>query len=126
MAPAYIFMLNTASYKVTVITSRDRYEVWLKLKMLFQAVSEASEKAKLTQLRKIKMAEKDSLIEFCNKFQSLVDKLSASRHQMTELEIKRALIRVFEVSLLSRLKSSYFILLTTVLLYQISSSKNAV
>ena len=93
VALAYIMMSITPSCKAAVMMCREPREVWRKLKKLYQSVSEASIDANRTRLHELKMREKDSIIEYSNKIQNLVNELQAAGHSISELEMKRALLK---------------------------------
>lgn len=69
---------------------RDPATVWIKLKELYHAVSEASIDAKLSRLQQIKIGNGESIIKYTN----WSGKQAAfGGHHVRELEKKRALLR---------------------------------
>lgn len=93
LALAYKIMSIDASCKAFVMTLRDPRTVWKRLKMAYQAVSEASNDAKLTKLQSLRMGPQEPIMKFTNMIDGLVNELSASGHPVTKLEKKRALFR---------------------------------
>lgn len=93
LALAYLMMSIDASCKGTVMTLRDPFEVWQKLKKSYQAVSEAAIDGKLTKLQQIRMGVNEAVIKYSNRIENLVNELEAAGHCVSSLEKKRALLR---------------------------------
>ena len=92
-ALAYTLMSIDASCKPTIVTLRDPWEIWGKLRCTYQASSEASIDAKFTKLQQVKTDRKEHFIQYSNRIKNVVNDLSAAGHVATDLEKKRALLR---------------------------------
>lgn len=93
LALANIFMTINASCKASVITLRDPKEVWDKLKEMYQTVSETAIDAKLMKFQQMEMTKGETVIEFANRIESIVNELAAVGHIIREMEKKRAILR---------------------------------
>ena len=93
LALAYLMMSIDASCKGSVMTLRNPFEVWQKLKASYQAVSEAAIDAKLTKLQQMRMDPEEPVMKYTNKIENLVNELAAAGHPISSLEKKRALLR---------------------------------
>lgn len=82
-----------ASCKPIIMTLRDPTSVWKRLNQTFHAVSKASIDDKLTKFQSIKMKQSESVMEYANRTQNILDDLTAAGQFISDLEKKRGLLR---------------------------------
>lgn len=93
LALAHIFMTINASCKSSVVTLRNPKVVWDRLATTYQKVSEATIDAMLTRFQTMSMERTESVVNFTNRIDDIVNQLAAIGHSTSDQEKRRALLR---------------------------------
>lgn len=98
LALAYILTSISHNGKVAVHQMRYLAEVWIKLKTMFQAVSEAAVDSKLLALLNIFLGKGEKIFEYWNRIPELVTELECVRQDTSKSKQKCALLRGYRQS----------------------------
>lgn len=74
-------------------------EVWNTLKVTLQSASEAEIDAMLTNLQNIKLAKRESVVEYSSLIMGVISELESAGHTVTNIEKRRACFEVCRRSL---------------------------
>lgn len=66
------------------------HQVWGKLRITYQCVSEAAIDGQLTRFQQIQMNRAQSIVEYSNRFDAICNERSSVGHNLSELERKRS------------------------------------